>query len=57
MLFICIAAVLCAYGAVMAVWTLLGRWLGVPLTAGTADWIRTVYQRECRAPCEARGRD
>ena len=46
MLLTCIAAVLCAYGAVMTVWVLLGRWFGVPLTAGAMDWIRVIYQRK-----------
>ncbi|MCL2002924.1 MAG: hypothetical protein FWG72_02835 [Oscillospiraceae bacterium] len=39
MLWTMICAVLCAFGAVMAVWALVGRWFGVPLTARAEDWV------------------
>jgi hypothetical protein len=39
MVWTCVLAVLCAYGAVMAVWALFGRWFGVPLVSYTEEWV------------------
>ena len=45
MLLTCIMAVLCAYGAVMALWTFLGRPLGFPLHSGKPEWLENIYYK------------
>jgi hypothetical protein len=44
MLMTCVMAVLCAYGAVMALWTFLGRPLGFPLVLEKPEWLKYIYR-------------